>query len=77
MALTLLDRFADLALHKPVRTVHHAFRKIALPVEGFRARKALAERQPGKTEEDQGEEAIQALKNMVTMPVATQKKRSD
>jgi hypothetical protein len=58
MALTLLERLADLTLHKPVRTVHHAFRKIALPVEGFRARKALAERQPGKTEEDQDQEAF-------------------
>jgi len=42
-----------------VRPVHHPFREIALPVEGLRARKNLAEHQPGKTEKAQDEEALQ------------------
>ena len=62
MELAFLDRLTDLALHETVRAVHHAFREVALPVEGLRARKALAERQPGKTEDGQREETYSDLR---------------
>src|SRR5262245_46201874 len=56
MTLALLDRLTDLALYKTVRTIHHAFREVALPVEGLSAGKTLRQRQFGKTEDAQDKE---------------------
>ena len=59
MLLALSERFPDLTLHKTVRSVHHAFGEITLPIEWLCSGKNLAECENGNKEQANNDETCE------------------